>query len=423
MTPANKVLIRVSLIILGLLAGIILFEVLLHLIPEMALRRAMAHRPHRYDYFKVDRDIGWVHVPNVSLPNSSSDEYDVMIHINSKGLHDVEREYTKPPGTLRVLILGDSFVDAGQVEMSQNLSIRLQTCLSESLDRPVEVINGGASSYGPVEELLFLQHEGLKYHPDLVLTGFFVGNDFRDIQREESDSMTMTFGGYQFNLEDGKLNRHWTSWEEPGTNCGPVETWLRRHSRIYYLVKHPGGKLNHKLEEWQDQWTKAILGQATPQTETGKPPPAWHVFVYAQDFPHNPAIPKQTLYVWDLLQSIIDETQAQAESSGAQYGVFLIPEISQVDQTTYQVEAGKYSNKWDMSATPWDISAPNKAMVEMYTTKQIPVLDMLPALASYAANSNEDLYFPKNKHFSPEGHRVAAEYLCDWLMDSSLVEP
>ncbi len=191
----------------------------------------------------------------------------------------------------------------------------------------------------------------------------------------------------------------------------------------WVVVGGAGGKLNHKLEEWQDQWTKAILGQATPQTETGKPPPAWHVFVYAQDFPHNPAIPKQTLYVWDLLQSIIDETQAQAESSGAQYGVFLIPEISQVDQTTYQVEAGKYSNKWDMSATPWDISAPNKAMVEMYTTKQIPVLDMLPALASYAANSNEDLYFPKNKHFSPEGHRVAAEYLCDWLMDSSLVEP
>ena len=430
MALLKKILIRLSFAILGILAGLIFIEVLLHLIPKTTFRRMFSYRPYRYDFLQEDRDIGWVHVPNASILSPSKGEFEVTVHINSKGLRDVEREYAKPPGTLRVLMLGDSFVEAAQVEMEQNMSSRLQTCLAERLDRPVEVINTGVSFYGPGDELVFLQSEGLKYQPDLVLTGFFVGNDFENIQHKEYDSMFLTFGGYRYKLEEGELVCYWVSWEEPEEgDASPVETWLRRHSRIWYILKHPESKLyRNYIDEWEEQWARGIFGRAASaqagETETGKPRPPWHTYVYVRDFPNNPAVPEETLYVWELLQAIMEETRAQAQASGAQYGVFLIPEIAQIDQDAYQARVSKLFRKYDMlSVAAWDVAAPNKAMVEMLNAKGIPVLDLFPALVAHAANSNEPSYFAKDYHFTPEGHRVTAELLCDWVIDNQMIGP
>jgi hypothetical protein len=419
-----KNLIRLALIILGLFVGLVFFEALLHLIPEMTFRRMVVYRPQRYDFFQEDRNIGWVHLPNVSYLNSLEGEFEVMVNINSRGVHDVEREYTKPSGTVRVLMLGDSFVEAAQVEMSQNMSSLLQTCLAERLNLPVEVINGGRSAYGPGDELLFLQYEGLKYQPDLILTGFFVGNDFRNVQHEEDDAMTKTFGAYRFELEEGKLTRYWVSWQEPGTGFSLIERLLRRYSRIYFLLQNPDSKLyRYYLQDWQKQLMGRISGRAASEVEEEKPPPLWHAFIYVQDFPDNPAIPEQMRYVWDLLQAIIEETQAQAQTSGARYGVFLIPEIAQVDETAYQAHVGEYSGKWDMTVAAWDTAAPNKAMVEMLSARGIPVLDLLPAFIAHTTGSDEPLYFAKDQHFTPEGHRVTAELICDWVVDNQMIGP
>jgi hypothetical protein len=102
MVLLRKNLIRLALIILGLFVGLVFFEALLHLIPEMTFRRMVVYRPQRYDFFQEDRNIGWVHLPNVSYLNSLEGEFEVMVNINSRGVHDVEREYTKPSGTVRV---------------------------------------------------------------------------------------------------------------------------------------------------------------------------------------------------------------------------------------------------------------------------------------------------------------------------------
>lgn len=426
MVRLKKTLFRFILAILGLFAGLILVEALMHLIPKAAFHRAFSYRPYRYDLLQEDREIGWVHVPNARLWSPSKGEFEVLIRINSKGLHDVEREYAKPPGTLRVLLLGDSFVEAVQVEIPQNLSSRLQTCLTKQLDRPVEVINAGVIFYGPGDELVFLQSEGLKYQPDLILTGFFVGNDFENIQHEEYDSMFLTFGGYRYRLDNGQLSRYWVSWEEPEEGeAGPVERWLRRNSRIWHLLKHPESKLyRNYIDEWEEELAEQGGGSAVSESEAEKPPPPWYVFAYAEGFPDSPVIPEQMQYVWDLWQAILEETRTTVETSGAKYGVFLIPEIAQVDQEAYEAKVDKLTRKYDMlSVTTWDIEAPNKAIVENLSARGIPVLDLLPPFLAHVSSSDEPLYFAKDYHFTPDGHRVAAELLCDWIIDSQLIGP
>jgi len=51
---------------------------------------------------------GWKHLPS-RAGWVSSPEYSVYSSTNSKGFWDQEHEYSKPPGTYRVLVLGDSF--------------------------------------------------------------------------------------------------------------------------------------------------------------------------------------------------------------------------------------------------------------------------------------------------------------------------
>ena len=109
--------------------------------------------------------------PNVRCRHRS-DEFDVAVRINSRGLRDVEHSLAKPPGVRRVLVLGDSFTFGYGVEENQ----RFSNLLARQLGAGWEFINSGVPTWGTADELSYLRDEGLKYHPDLVVL-FFYRND------------------------------------------------------------------------------------------------------------------------------------------------------------------------------------------------------------------------------------------------------
>lgn len=98
---------------------------------------------------------------------------------NSKGFRNTkEFPYTKPTGTLRVLSLGDSQTQGYEVRQEATFSAVLERFLRHHKIE-AEVINTGVSGFSTAEELVLLENEGLKYHPDVVILGFFA-NDFED---------------------------------------------------------------------------------------------------------------------------------------------------------------------------------------------------------------------------------------------------
>ncbi len=110
-----------------------------------------------------DEVLGWRHVPN-SKAWSESSEYKVQYTINSKGLRDKDYSYNKEMGRFRIVCLGDSITFGWGVDGNS-----LFTEMLEGYFTNVEVINMGVPGYGIDQELLFLEQEGVKYHPDLVL--------------------------------------------------------------------------------------------------------------------------------------------------------------------------------------------------------------------------------------------------------------
>lgn len=90
------------------------------------------------------------------------------IRINSKGLREREIDYEKPPGVFRVLVLGDSTVVGFEVA-PEDVFTRVAEDRLRQAGYPVEFINAGHRGWGTGQALLFLEDEGLRYRPDLVL--------------------------------------------------------------------------------------------------------------------------------------------------------------------------------------------------------------------------------------------------------------
>jgi hypothetical protein len=100
------------------------------------------------------------------------------VRINSLGLREREIPYEKPPGVFRIVVIGDSGVVGFEVP-PENVFTRVLEDELRQQGFQVEVINAGYRGYGTDQALLFLQSEGVRYQPDLVLYKW-TGNDPRD---------------------------------------------------------------------------------------------------------------------------------------------------------------------------------------------------------------------------------------------------
>jgi len=124
-----------------------------------------------------------VHWPNL-VTHHTTGEYRISIRTNSLGMR-ADREYPieKPPGTVRIVGLGDSFTIGYEVEVEDCYLSRLEGLLRGG-GSAVEVLNLGVSGFSTAEELIMLRERGFKFNPDIVVVGYF-DNDIGDNTRSQ----------------------------------------------------------------------------------------------------------------------------------------------------------------------------------------------------------------------------------------------
>ena len=104
-------------------------------------------------------------------PGSHYEWQGIPVDINSHGLRGPETTYEKPPATFRILNLGDSVAMGWGVREENTYGQQLEALLNEQGkgDLRYEVINAGVPGWNLENDLAYLQAEGLKYEPDLIL--------------------------------------------------------------------------------------------------------------------------------------------------------------------------------------------------------------------------------------------------------------
>ncbi len=120
--------------------------------------------------FRYHPRLGWWHEPNKTGVFVKIDCRQ-PVSINSRGLREREIPYVKPPGVYRVLVLGNSVTVGFEVPAEKVLTRVMEDELTK-LGHPAQVLNGACRGWGSDQSLLFLEEEGLKYHPDLVVYVF-----------------------------------------------------------------------------------------------------------------------------------------------------------------------------------------------------------------------------------------------------------
>ena len=120
--------------------------------------------------------------PNLSFahaPNSQAFLMGVDVKINSHGLRDYEYSLIKPPGTYRIMLLGDSTTFGWGVRLEDTAAKILEHKLSEArvagYER-FEVINAGVGNYDTVQEVTYYKTWGRAFHPDLVILVYFIND-------------------------------------------------------------------------------------------------------------------------------------------------------------------------------------------------------------------------------------------------------
>lgn len=112
-------------------------------------------------------------------PGSHYEWQSISVDINSRGLRGPETTYEKPAGTYRILNLGDSVVMGWGVRFEDTYGQRLQSLLNKDNtgDLSFEVINAGVPGWSLENALAYLEAEGMKYEPDLVILDITIAND------------------------------------------------------------------------------------------------------------------------------------------------------------------------------------------------------------------------------------------------------
>jgi len=144
-----------------------------------------AYRLHR----PAPAPLGYELVPGVTFGD---------VHINAFGVRDVERPAAKPPGTFRLLVLGDSLTLGAGLPLDATYSKVLERALrAEGRGggaSPIEVWNAGVIGYNAAQEATWFERHGAALEPDLVVIGFCL-NDFgaSEEQRLEGDHWRIDF--------------------------------------------------------------------------------------------------------------------------------------------------------------------------------------------------------------------------------------
>jgi lysophospholipase L1-like esterase len=117
---------------------------------------------------------GWALKPNI---NDMKVYDNKVLNSNSRGIRGTaEYSYTKNPSKTRILVLGDSFTFGEEVSDNETYPCNLQQLLPNT-----EIINFGMRGYGHDQMLIYLQEEGIKYEPDVVILGFLTPDTTRNM--------------------------------------------------------------------------------------------------------------------------------------------------------------------------------------------------------------------------------------------------
>ena len=372
-----------TILFLGISLGIL--EVSLRMIgPEINLS-------HNWRYH---RELGWSQIPGVSYDFELEGER-VHIEFNALGFRDEEHSKEKPSGTKRVVVLGDSFSEAVQVNLEQTYFRKLERLLDESSHYDWETINLGVGDFGTAQALLALERFGWDYSPDLVLYQMFPLNDICNNSIELFGLCKSPNDVYRpyFVERDGTLIL---------TSAQPVRNFLRRRSVAYRVCERAFWGLFPSEEVPVEEPERAQY-----LAQRGFPPLEPLLYTYVDE----PDMIEPVANGWHITERMLEQLVRTCRERGVPLLTVVVP---------FHIRVGKV---WQQFAS----FQPPPAMIQDYPERRLHQLfgrlDSPLLLLKPVFEADLSRFLIIDGHFKPEAHEVAAEAIFEKLVDMELSDP
>jgi len=372
------------------------------LVAEVALRIAGVSYPN---FYGPDPDRGWALRPGAH--GRWRKEGDADVRINRDGLRDAEHPVAKPPGEVRIAVLGDSCVESLQVPVEKTFWSLLETelarcpAVSGGGGRRVEALDFGVSGYGTAQELITLQRRVWKYDPDLVLLAFYSGNDVRNNWRpleldparpylipQPNGSLALDDSFRQ--TEGYRLRRTW---------AGGLVYWAFDHSRVMQL----GKQAKSAADGWIGAWKASGVKERPAGTELG-----------LDDAVYLPPKDPEWTGAWRTTEAILAAARDEAAAHRTPFAVVSLTTPMQVnpDPVVRQAFMKQLGTE--------TLSYPDERLAAFGRRERIPVLTLAPALQRLAEREKVFLHgFPNTApgegHWNERGHAAAAAEMAGWV--------
>jgi hypothetical protein len=383
-------------------AGLILGAFLLPILALEALFRvAGPFLPGNYDTgIRLVRHpvYGHYHPPSHQLW-IQRDEFTTHIQTNAAGQRGRSIPIEKPAGIFRILVLGDSFVEAEQVHDHERFIVRLEAILNQDGGAiRYEVIDGGCGGWGTAQQLLYLREQGLAYEPDLVLLAFFVGNDVGDnsIELQLDGKREAALKPYYVPREDGSLELLRPTPPRP-TILEQALGVLRRHSTAYNFFE--SGVLR-KLgrDDLLTAW-RTLDALERPR--------------YQGNLVYRTRLTDDWRSGWEITDALLRMVRDEAVQHGSRFGLVLVPTRGQVSDQAWRGIAGADGGQ----RAGLDRAFPNSQLQKIAAGIEAPLLDLVPPLRAADSQGQGPLYYERDQHWTAAGHAVAAQAIATFLRD------
>jgi lysophospholipase L1-like esterase len=356
---------------IGVVASLILCELVVR--GYLALRTSPIEASSKVDgpFMQHHPVRGFCLAPNTNT-RMAGREYDVAVRINQAGLRmDREVPMARTGGIPRVLFLGDSFTFGHGVDAPHRFTDLIQESWPQA-----EILNFGVSGTGTDQELLHYREQGARYSADLVVLGFYV-----KCAKRNGELAIRTPRGWRpkprFELQDGELILTHVpvsdSLVTDPTNLeplahhrsaiAPAKRYLQNHSRLYVFVRdsihggfHEGGS-----------------SAQYPEYDSARPE-------------------------WQVTAAILKEMALEVRGNGSKFAVAFFPSLEEMQH-----------------GAP---THPRDQVRDLCADLDIPFLDLLPIFLDQEETAQKEgrpLYYPIDRHWTKEGHALAARSLLPWV--------
>lgn len=346
-------------------------------------------------YTIFDPNLGWRNKPGATVRYNRR-EYRTEVTINSLGFRDVERTISRPAAGSRVLVLGDSFVEAYTVERDESLTRRLESVAADATCA-VDVVNAGVHGYSTDQEALWYHAEAGPMGADVVAIAVYYNDIIHNIRDRYAISLKPLLEN-----RDGALVAVNTPLPErkiPGDDVAPAPPGSRKieGSALKTLVLE-------RLFTGAPHWYEALARAGIVETYAPDSIPD-ELRVYRKGN-RNPEIER----AWERTAEILGWLSETIRARGARPVLIHVPARFEVSDRAFDLTLLRYG----LDRSAWDPGRVRHRLSGIAAEKGFEFLDLAPDLRASKGLLAEP-YFPHDGHWNAKGHDVAARALFRFL--------